>query len=275
MKKSSLLRNHQARKPRQKAMLIRSRDWPAVTSSSNFTKAEWIKEEQPNTNKNSFRQQNKSSFTTGAKTNHQKENRRTFFYNFSPKLCVAHRLSPMQECVLVPHIACMFENMSKWGNHTFCFRNHLRCFKVQLTPCVKSTRATTTLAGLQFSTPRKDVTNKVPINVTADLHLASKISSDNSSKFKHSRTCHHLFHTGPEPETLRDTQTSNLAIPGQREWRGQTLGICRRQRRSYQMCPRWNGQFTVGERITYQDLYFVITILFKMFDYFFIISYIL
>ena len=160
MKKSSLLRNHQARKPRQKAMLIRSRDWPAVTSSSNFTKAEWIKEEQPNTNKNSFRQQNKSSFTTGAKTNHQKENRRTFFYNFSPKLCVAHRLSPMQECVLVPHIACMFENMSKWGNHTFCFRNHLRCFKVQLTPCVKSTRATTTLAGLQFSTPGKDVTNR-------------------------------------------------------------------------------------------------------------------
>jgi hypothetical protein len=79
---------------------------------------------------------------------------------FSPKLCVAHRLSPMQECVLVPHITCMFENMSKWGNHTFCFRNHLRCFKVKLTPCVKSTRATTTLAGLQFSTPRKDVTNR-------------------------------------------------------------------------------------------------------------------
>jgi hypothetical protein len=66
----------------------------------------------------------------------------------------------MQECVLATHIACMFENMSKWGNHTFCFRNHLRCFKVQLTPCVKSTRATTTLAGLQFSTPRKDVTNR-------------------------------------------------------------------------------------------------------------------
>ena len=75
-------------------------------------------------------------------------------------LCVAHRLSSMQECVLVPHITCMFENMSKWGNHTLCFRNHLRCFKVKLTPCVKSTRATTTLAGLQFSTPGKDVTNR-------------------------------------------------------------------------------------------------------------------
>jgi hypothetical protein len=71
------------------------------------------------------------------------------------------------------------------------------------------------------------------------------------------------FHIGPNLKKLRDTQTSNLAIPGQREWRGQTLGICRRQRRSYQMCPRWNGQFTVGERITYQDLYFVITILLK------------
>jgi hypothetical protein len=100
----------------------------AVTSSSNFTK-EWIKEEQSNTNKNSFRQQNKSSFTTGAKTNHQKENRRTFFYNFSPKLCVAHRLSPMQECVLVPHIACMFENMSKWGNHTFLFQKSPQVFQ--------------------------------------------------------------------------------------------------------------------------------------------------
>ncbi len=41
-----------------------------------------------------------------------------------------------------------------------CFRNHLRCFKVKLTPSVKSTGATTTLAGLQFSTPRKDVTNR-------------------------------------------------------------------------------------------------------------------
>ena len=107
----------------------------AVTSSSNFTK-EWIKKEQSNTNKNSFRQQNKSSFTTGAKTNRM-ENRRTFSTTFSPQLCVAHRLSPMQECVLATHITCMFENMSRWRNHTFCFRNHLRCFKVRLTPCVK------------------------------------------------------------------------------------------------------------------------------------------
>jgi hypothetical protein len=61
----------------------------------------------------------------------------------------------MQECVHAAHITCMFENMSKWWNQTFLFRNHLRCFKVKLTPCVKSTRETTTLAGLQFSTPRK------------------------------------------------------------------------------------------------------------------------
>ncbi len=71
------------------------------------------------------------------------------------------------------------------------------------------------------------------------------------------------FHTGLKPETLRDTQTSNMAIPCQGEWRGQTLGICRRQRRSHPMCPRCNAQFTVGERITYQDLYFVIIILLK------------
>ncbi len=48
----------------------------------------------------------------------------------------------------------------QWRNQKLCFRIHLRCFKVQLTPCVKSVRATTTLAGLQFLTPRKDVTNR-------------------------------------------------------------------------------------------------------------------
>jgi hypothetical protein len=112
---------------------------------------------------------------------------------FSPKLCVAHRLSLMQECVLVPHITCMFENMSKWGNHTFCFRNHLRCFKVKLTPCVKSTRATTTLAGLQFSTPRKDVTNRSQSTWQLIFIWQSEDSYNNSGNFKHSRNYHHLF----------------------------------------------------------------------------------
>ena len=49
------------RKTRQKAMLIRSKDWSLVNKSSSFTKAKWIQ-------KNSFRQQNKGSITTGAKT---------------------------------------------------------------------------------------------------------------------------------------------------------------------------------------------------------------
>ncbi len=41
------------------------------------------------------------------------KNRRIFFpHNSSPKLCVAHRLSPMQECVHAIHVTCMFENMS-------------------------------------------------------------------------------------------------------------------------------------------------------------------
>ncbi len=81
------------------------------------------------------------------------------------------------------------------------------------------------------------------------------------------------FHIGPKPETLRDTQTPNMAIPCQGERRGQTLGICRQQRRSHSMCPRWDGQFTMGKQIRYQDFHFVIIT--KMFDYSFIISYIL
>ncbi len=68
---------------------------------------------------NSFQQQNKGSITTGAKTGH----------HFPPKLCVAHRLSPMQECVHATQIACMFENMSKWGNHTFFFQKSPQVFQ--------------------------------------------------------------------------------------------------------------------------------------------------
>ncbi len=73
------------------------------------------------------------------------------------------------------------------------FRHHLKCFKVKLTPCVKTTRATTTLAGLQFSTPRKDVTNRSRSMWQLNLHLASEVSSSNSGNFEHSRTFHHLF----------------------------------------------------------------------------------
>ena len=58
------------------------------------------------------------------------------------------------------HHLRVWEHVQVKESHQFYFRNHLKCFKVELTPCVKSTRATTTLAGLQFSTPRKDVTNR-------------------------------------------------------------------------------------------------------------------
>ena len=51
----------QVRRPSQMAMLIRSKDSSSVNKSSSFTKAKWIQ-------KNSFRQQNKGSITTGAKT---------------------------------------------------------------------------------------------------------------------------------------------------------------------------------------------------------------
>ena len=63
----------------------------------------------------------------------------------------------MRSCTT--HHLHVWEHVHVRESH-ICFRNHLRCFKVKLTPCVKSTRATTTLAGLQFSTPRKDVTNR-------------------------------------------------------------------------------------------------------------------
>ncbi len=63
-----------------------------------------------------------------------------------------------------PHKEKSYQQSHVWEHHQwrnqFCFRTHLRCFKVQLTPCVKSTRATSALAGLQCSTPRKGVANR-------------------------------------------------------------------------------------------------------------------
>ena len=80
-------------------------------------------------NKTSFRQQNKGFIATGAETSHRVKIGEYFYHNFTPKLCVAHRLSSMQECVLVPHITCMFENMSKWRNHTFLFQKSPQVFQ--------------------------------------------------------------------------------------------------------------------------------------------------
>jgi hypothetical protein len=80
-------------------------------------------------NKTSFRQQNKGFIATGAETSHRVKIGEYFYHDFTPKLCVAHRLSSMQECVLVPHITCMFENMSKWRNHTFLFQKSPQVFQ--------------------------------------------------------------------------------------------------------------------------------------------------
>ncbi len=150
-------------------MLIRSKDSSSVNKSSSFTQAKWRQ-------KNSFRQQNKGSITTGAKTYQQ------FFTE-------AMRSSQ----AFIHARICMFENMSKWGNHIFCFRNHLRCFKVKLTPCVKLTRATTTLAGLQFSTPRKDVTNRSRSMWQLISIWQAESAPAIQANFEHSRTFHHLF----------------------------------------------------------------------------------
>ena len=102
-------------------------------------------------------------------------------------------LSSMQECVRAnTHYLHVWEHVQVRESHS-CFRNHLRCFKVKLTPCVKSTRATTTVAGLQFSTPRKDVTNRSRSMWQLIFILAIKVSSNNSGNYKHSSTSHHLF----------------------------------------------------------------------------------
>ncbi len=79
---------------------------------------------------------------------------------------------------------------------------------------------------------------QVPIDVTADFHLASKVSSSNSGNFEHSNNYHHLF-------------TQDLSLRHQMRGSVHHLNTNEKQ----------------------QDLYFVIII--KMFDYFFIISYIL
>ncbi len=72
-----------------------------------------------------------------------------------------------------------------------CFRTHFRCFMVKLTPCVKSTRATKTLAGLQFLTPRKDVTNRS--RSMWQLIFIWQAKSDHAGNFEHANTYHHLF----------------------------------------------------------------------------------
>jgi hypothetical protein len=119
-------------------------------------------------------------------------------------------LSSMQECVRAStHHLHVCEHVQVRESH-ICFRNHLRCFKVKLTPCVKSTRATTTLAGLQFSTPRKDVTNRSRSMWQLIFILASKVSSSNSGNFEHSNTYHHLF--------TQDLSLRHYATPRQQIW---------------------------------------------------------
>jgi len=46
----------------------------------------------------------------------------------------------MQECVLVPHITCMFENMSKWRNHTFLFQKSPQVFQGEAQTLCKNQR---------------------------------------------------------------------------------------------------------------------------------------
>ena len=88
------------------------------------------------------------------------ENRRTFllqFFTTAMRSSYAFIHARMHFC---KHrsLACLRTCPVKESQ--LCFRTHFRCFKVKLTPCVNSTRATTTLAGLQFLTPRKDVMNR-------------------------------------------------------------------------------------------------------------------
>ncbi len=180
----------------------------------------------------------------------------------------------MQECVHATHITCMFLEHGPVKEPHFCFRNHLKCFKVKLTPCVKSTRATTTLAGLQCSTPRKDVTNrsrsmcqlifiwqaKSAQAIQAKLSTQTIITISSHRTWVWDITRHQGGKYGNTSGTRRMERSDSGSLDSTTRASSDVSEM------------RWSvHHLNTNEK--QQDLYFVITI--KMFDYFFIISYIL
>jgi len=171
------------------------------------------------------------------------------------------------------HHLHVWEHVQVRESH-ICFRNHLRCFKVELTPCVKSTRATTTLAGLQFSTPRKDVTNRSrsmwQLIFIWQAKSAQAIQANLSTQTVITISSHR---TWVWDITRRQDGKYGNTSGTRRTERSDSGSLDSTARASSDVSEmRWSvHHLNTNEK--QQDLYFVITI--KMFDYFFIISYIL
>ncbi len=156
----------------------------------------------------------------------------------------------------------------------FRFRNHLKCFKVQLTPCVKSMRATTTLAGLQFLTPGKDVTNrshpKWQLLFIWQAKSAQTVQTILSTQTHINISSHRTWvwditrHKGGKYGNTSDTRWMERSDSGSLDSTTRASSDVSEMRWSVHHLKTNEKQ---------QDLYFVIII--KMFDYFFIITYIL
>jgi hypothetical protein len=100
--------------------------WSPINASSSLKKFSLLEKVE---NFFTLWQQNKGSITTGAKTSHRVKIREYFYHSFTPKLCVAHKFSPMQERVHAAHITCVFENMSKWRNQQLLFQKSPQVFQ--------------------------------------------------------------------------------------------------------------------------------------------------
>jgi hypothetical protein len=155
-----------------------------------------------------------------------------------------------------------------------CFSTHFKCFKVKLTPCVKSTRATTTLAGLQCSTPRKDVTNRSrsmwQLNFIWQAKSAQAVQATLSTQTLITISSHRTWVW--DITRRKDGKYGNTSGTRQTE-RSDSGSLDSTARASSDVSEmRWSvHHLNTNEK--QQDLYFVIII--KMFHYFFIISYIL
>ncbi len=110
----------QVRRPSQMALLIEAKDSSSVNNSSSFTKAKWIQ-------KNSSRQQNKDSITTGAKTCQQfltKAMRSSqAFIHARMRSCSTHHLRVWEHVQVKESQQLLFQKspqVFQGGAHTLC-----------------------------------------------------------------------------------------------------------------------------------------------------------
>jgi hypothetical protein len=172
------------------------------------------------------------------------------------------------------HHLHVWEHVEVMESH-ICFRNHIRCFKVELTPRVKSTRATTTLAGLQFLTPRKDVMNRSwsmwQLIFIWQAKSAQAIQAKLSTQTIITISSHRIWVW--DITRCQDGKYGNTSGTRRTE-RSDSGSLDSTMRASSDVSEmRWSVH-PLNTNEKQQNLYFVIIIK-KMFDYFFIISYIL